>query len=133
MRIDVSFPGGARVDAAYGDFVIKTDQPPAGGGDGSAPTPFALFLASIGTCAGIYILNFCRQRDIPTEDMRIRETVERDPNTGMVSNVALDILLPPGFPTKYASALVRTAELCAVKKHIEKPPVFKVTAHSNEG
>ena len=132
MEIDISFPGGARVDAAYGDFTIRTDQPPVAGGDGSAPTPFALFLASIGTCAGIYVLNFCRQRAIPTEDMHIRETVDRDPSTGMVSNITLDILLPPGFPKKYASALIRTAELCAVKKHIEKPPVFKVAAHISE-
>ena len=132
MQIDISFPGGARVDAAYGGFVINTDQPPAGGGQGSAPTPFALFLASIGTCAGIYVLNFCRQRAIPTEDIRIRQTVNRDAETGMVSDVTLDILLPPGFPKKYARALIRTAELCAVKKHIENPPVFRVETHDSE-
>ena len=129
MQIDISFPGGARVDADYGDFVIRTDQSPAGGGEGSAPTPFALFLVSIGTCAGIYVLNFCRQRGIPTEDIRIRQTMNRDAGTGMVSNVTLDILLPPGFPKKYAPALIRTAELCAVKKHIQNPPAFKIETH----
>ena len=44
----VSFPGGKRVDAEYGGFTIRTDQPPQGGGEGSAPPPFDLFLASIG-------------------------------------------------------------------------------------
>jgi len=131
MDMEISFPGGARVDAAFGDFVVQTDQPPHGGGASSAPTPFALFLASIGTCAGIYILGFCRQRNIPAEDIRIRQRVESDPETRMVRHVALDILLPPDFPAKYAPALIKTAELCAVKKHMENPPAFTIETHNH--
>ena len=133
MEMEISFPGGARVDAAFGDFVVQTDQPPRGGGTGSAPTPFALFLASIGTCAGIYILGFCRQRDIPTENIRIRQHAEFDPQTHMVSHVTLDILLPPDFPARYAPALINSARLCAVKKHLEQPPAFTVETHVVEG
>jgi putative redox protein len=133
MEMEISFPGGARVDAAFGDFVVKTDQPPRDGGEGSAPAPFALFLASIGTCAGIYILNFCRQRDIPTEHIRIRQSTEFDPETRLVRQVNLDIFLPPDFPQKYASALVNSAKLCAVKKHMENPPTFKIETHVVEG
>jgi ribosomal protein S12 methylthiotransferase accessory factor len=129
MEMEISFPGGARVDAAFGDFVVQTDQPPHGGGASSAPTPFALFLASIGTCAGIYILGFCRQRNIPAENIRIRQRMEFDPETRMVRHVALDILLPPDFPAKYAPALIKTAELCAVKKHLENPPAFTIETH----
>ncbi len=130
MEMEISFPGGARVDAAFGSFSIQTDQPPQGGGTGSAPTPFALFLASIGTCAGIYILGFCRQRNIPAENIRIRQRIEFDPETHMVGHIALDIVLPPDFPAKYAPALVNTAKLCAVKKHLENPPAFTVEAHA---
>jgi len=130
MEMEISFPGGARVDAAVGDFVIKTDQSPHNGGEGSAPAPFTLFLASIGTCVGIYVLSFCRQRGIPTEDIRIRQSTETDPETRMVSRVNLDILLPPSFPAKYAPALVNVARLCAVKKHLEKPPTFQIEPHT---
>jgi ribosomal protein S12 methylthiotransferase accessory factor len=133
VEMEIGFPGGARVDAAFGDFVIKTDQYPHGGGEGSAPTPFALFLASMGTCAGIYILNFCRQRNIPTENIRIRQSIEFDPETRLARQVNLDILLPPDFPRKYASALINSAKLCAVKKHLESPPAFKIETHVVEG
>ncbi len=129
MEMEISFPGGARVDATLGNFVVQTDQPPHGGGEGSAPTPFALFLASIGTCAGIYILGFCRQRGIPTEDIRLRQNTEFDPETRMVRRVTLDIMLPPDFPAKYAPALVKSAQLCAVKKHLENPPAFTIETH----
>jgi putative redox protein len=122
MEMIIDFPGGARVDAHVGPFTIQTDQPPVA----SAPTPFTLFLASIGTCAGIYVLGFCQQRGLPTDGMRIVQRMEKDPLTGLISNVELEIQVPADFPEKYHSSLVRSAEMCAVKKHLEHPPVFNV-------
>jgi ribosomal protein S12 methylthiotransferase accessory factor len=127
MELVIDFPGGAKVDAHFGPYTVKTDQPPAGGGEGSAPTPFGVFLASIGACAGIYVLGFCRQRGLPTEGLRIVQRVHTDPGTGMVGKIDLEIQAPPSFPEKYLPSLIRSAELCAVKKHLEHPPVFEVT------
>ncbi len=123
----IDFPGGARVDAHFAGFTVMTDQPPSGGGNSSAPTPFSLFLASLATCAGIYVLGFCRQRGLPTEGIRLTQSVERDPVTHLVSHVDMQIHLPAGFPEKYRDALIRSAEQCAVKKHLEKPPKIAVT------
>lgn len=126
MEMKIDFPGGARVDARFGDFVIQTDQPSMGGGSGSAPTPFAHFLASIGTCAGIYVLGFCRQRGLSTEGISIRQQAQANPRSGMVDHIDLEILVPDDFPERYKAALERTAEMCAVKKHLERPPSFSV-------
>ena len=126
MEMTISFPGGARVDAQFDSFTVKTDQPPQGGGEGSAPTPFATFLASLGTCAGIYVLGFCRQRGLPTEGIRLTQRLGVDRATGVVNQVELDIHVPPDFPEKYHAALVRSAEQCAVKKLIESPPRFEI-------
>lgn len=132
MEILIDLPGKARVDAHFGPFTIMTDQPPRGGGDGSAPTPFAMFLASIGTCAGIYVAGFCRQRGLPTEAIRIIQRMQSDPMTGMVKRIDLDIQLPPDFPEKYKDAVIRAADQCAVKKHFEHPPAIKVAANIAE-
>ncbi len=126
MEMTVTFPGGARVDAEFAGFTIATDQPAHAGGNGSAPAPFALFLASIGTCAGIYVLGFCRQRGLPTDGIQIAQRMEADPRTGMIATIDLDIQVPPTFPEKYHDALVRAASQCAVKKHLEAPPKFQV-------
>lgn len=126
MEMIVDFPGGARVDAHFNDYTVMTDQPPAGGGEGSAPTPFAMFLSSIATCAGIYVLGFCRQRGLPTAGIRIVQRAMRDPATGMIAQIDMQIQVPPEFPEKYYEALVRSADQCAVKKHLEKPPKFHV-------
>ena len=123
MDLIIDFPGGSRVDAHFGPFTVQTDQPPAA----SAPAPFDLFLSSIGTCAGIYVLGFCRQRGLPTEGLKIVQTVSRDPADRMVNRIGLEIRLPAGFPEKYREAVIRSAEQCAVKKHLEHPPRFEIT------
>jgi putative redox protein len=132
MEMIIDFPGGARVDAHFGQYTVATDQPPQGGGDGSAPTPFALFLASMGTCAGIYVLGFCRQRGLSTDGIRIVQRMHSNPITSMVGKVDLEIQVPSSFPEKYRPSLVKSAELCAVKKHFEQPPVFDITTKEVE-
>ena len=126
MDIVVTFPGGARVDAQVGQHTVRTDQPPRGGGEDSASAPFSLFLASIATCAGIYVLGFCRQRDLPTDAIKLVQRIEVDPRTGMVGQIGIDVQVPPDFPEKYHEALIRAASQCAVKKHLEHPPAFEV-------
>ena len=120
MEMTIEFPGGDRVDARYDGLTVVTNQ------DGSAPAPFDLFLASIGTCAGFYASRFCRQRGIPTEGMKITQRATVDPATRLIDRIDLSIELPPGFPEQYRDAIVRSAQLCAVKKHLETPPRIEV-------
>lgn len=120
MEMEIVFPGGARVDAHMGNLVVGTNQ------DGSAPAPFGLFLASIGTCAGIYVLSFCQHRNLPTEGIKIVQRLDFNRATRMIDTVELEIQVPPGFPERYHDALVRAADQCAVKKHMEQPPRFDV-------
>lgn len=128
MEIRIDFPGGSRVDAHFGNFTVPTDQPPTA----TAPTPFELFLSSIATCAGIYVLGFCQQRGLPTEGIQIVQRTHVNPLNGMIEVIDLDILVPPTFPEKYHDSLIRSAELCKVKKHLEKPPRFNVTTSVTE-
>ena len=123
MEMIIDFPGGSRVDAHFNGFTVQTDQPPAA----SAPTPFSHFLSSIGTCAGIYVLGFCQQRGIPTDGIRIVQRVHSNPLSRMVDRIDLEIQVPANFPDKYRDSLIRSAELCAVKKHLENPPAFDIT------
>jgi ribosomal protein S12 methylthiotransferase accessory factor len=132
MDMIIDFPGGSKVDAHFGEFTVQTDQPPQGGGEGYAPTPFEVFLSSIGTCAGIYVLGFCRQRNLPTDGIRIIEHIIPNRTTGMVDKIDLEIQVPPSFPKQYYSALIRSAELCKVKKTLENPPQFEIVTKEIE-
>ena len=121
MDMTFTLPGGARVEGHAGPFTIATDQPP----DATAPTPFTLFLASIGACAAFYVQAFCRQRGIPLEGIRVHQHSDAGP-TGLVEHVDLSIELPPEFPERYRSAVIRAADQCTVKKHLEHPPIIAI-------
>ncbi|MCX6094785.1 MAG: OsmC family protein [Candidatus Bipolaricaulota bacterium] len=126
MRID--FPGGKRVDAAYKGFVIRTDQPQASGGANSAPSPFDLFLASLGTCSGYYVLTFLERRGIPATGVSLALSATWDETAHRVGKVEIRICLPKGFPDEYVEASVRAAGQCAVKAHLESSPSVSIVA-----
>ena len=128
MDIEVTFPGGTRVDAKVGEFVVQTDQPVELGGAGSAIAPFELFLASLATCAGIYALGFCQARKLPTEGLKLTQRYALDAETKLPAKVSITLQLPDGFPEMYRGAIVRAVEGCKVKKTVLSQPVFEVSA-----
>jgi putative redox protein len=126
--MEIRFPGGLEVEALTGGFSILTDQPASDGGAGVAPSPFDLFLASIGTCAGIYALRFCQQRNLETEGLALELTAEKGEDARRVARIRIEIRLPPAFPARYREAILRAVDQCKVKRHILEPPQFEVTA-----
>lgn len=127
MDMKIVFPGGKKVDALIEGFTIKTDQGVDGGGEGSAPEPFTLFLASMGTCAGIFVLSFCQHRGLDTEGISLTVSPEVDPEKRLVGKFKINIIVPDAFPQKYHVALVRSAAQCAVARHVEQAmPKFNI-------
>ncbi len=119
---EIHMPSGDRVEARFDGLVVATDQ------DGSEPAPFELFLASIGTCAGIYVSRFCQRRGIDPSRVRIVQRNVAGPENGMVARIEIDVLLPDDFPQHYREPVVRSALKCAVKRHLEQPPEIEVRA-----
>lgn len=124
--MEITFDGGKVITAHLNGHTIRTDQPLKSGGGNTGPSPFELFLASIGTCAGIYIKGFCDQRQIPTDNMKIIQDIEFDPQTRLPVRIKLDIKLPKDFPDKYKVAVINAADLCLVKKTISVQPEFNI-------
>jgi ribosomal protein S12 methylthiotransferase accessory factor len=126
MRI--FFPGGHKVTAEYKGFQIVTDQPVYAGGEGSAPAPFDLFLASIATCSGYYVLAFCQQRDLPLENIYLTMKTVKNRETKRIDKIIIEVHLSPDFPDKYSRAILKAIDGCAVKKHIIESPEFELRA-----
>jgi ribosomal protein S12 methylthiotransferase accessory factor len=126
MNMEITFAGRKKVNANFNGHVLKTDQPVISGGENSAPSPYELFLASIGTCAGIYVKSFCDNRNLPTDNIKLVQSIEYSAETKLPSRICIKIQLPDDFPEKYRDALINVAELCAVKRTIANPPVFEI-------
>ncbi len=120
----VTFPGGKKVDCEVKGHVIHTDQPVKAGGDNSGPMPFDLFISSMATCAGVYALSFCEQREIDVTGMSLSLETTKDNESGMITDITISLKTPVGFPEKYHKAIINAMDLCSVKKHLIHPPSF---------
>ncbi|WP_449246928.1 OsmC family protein [Desulfarculus baarsii] len=126
--MEIALTGGKKIEVRWDDFVVEADQSKAAGGEGDAPEPFMLFLASLGACSGMYALSFCQARDIPTAGLKLRQKLVSDAEGKRLEQVRIEIVLPPEFPAKYEKAIVRVADQCAVKKAIQNPPLIETVA-----
>ncbi len=126
MEMEIVYTGGKKVNALFKGFTIKTDQSKENGGDGTAPEPLDMFFASIGTCAGINVIVFCQKRNISTENIKLFIRLVKNPEAKIIEKITIEIQLPPKFPEKYREAVIRSVDLCAVKKHIYNPPEFEI-------
>ncbi|MDY0300942.1 MAG: OsmC family protein [Trichlorobacter sp.] len=128
MKATITFEGGKKLAATFEDGTrLLTDQPLAYGGEGKEPSPYACFLGSIATCAGVFVLDFCTARKIPTDAISLEQTAEfeeDDQGKQRLAKVITNIILPADFPEKYRAAVVRAANLCPVKKAIMNAPEF---------
>lgn len=127
----ISFPGGKKVNINYKDFIIKTDQPIINGGENTYPDPFSIFISSIGTCAGFYILSFCQERGITTNDIELLLQTTKNKQTKLIEKIDITIFTQ-NFPDKYIKSMIKVANLCTVKKHLENPPQINVIFNKND-
>ena len=128
MNIEVSLAEGMKVNATVGKHIVKTDQKTYGGGEDSAPAPFDYFLASLATCAGIFVKVFCERRGIDSTQVSLVQKHDVDPLSHKIKGINLEILLPADFPEKYKDAVIAAADQCSVKKLIADPPEISVRA-----
>ncbi|MCX6100995.1 MAG: OsmC family protein [Candidatus Bipolaricaulota bacterium] len=128
MSMEIVFPGGKRVDALYKGFCVHTDQPEDVGGANSAPSPFDLFLASLGTCAGYYVLSFCQRRNLPTDAISLALSAVRDAGGHGIARIEIVVTLPSEFPGEVVDACARAADQCAVRGYLDASLRVEVTA-----
>lgn len=117
--MEIYFKGNKQVFADVNGHTIKTDQAVRSGGNGEYPEPFTLFLAALGTCAGIYVKSFCDQRGIPAENIHLTQAQNFNPVKKIIDQIEIQIHVPSDFPEKYENAVIQTASLCAVKRHLK--------------
>jgi ribosomal protein S12 methylthiotransferase accessory factor len=127
MDIEVYFEEGKRVNAQLGKHLVKTDQKEYAGGEDSAPAPFDYFLASLATCAGIFVKVFCDKRGIDSSGIKLTQKHITDPTTRRLSGIDIEIALPESFPDKYRAAVLKAADQCSVKRVLKDPPEIRVS------
>ncbi len=118
-EIPVRILDGKKLEAVVDGHILSTDQPKADGGDGTAPKPSDLFLASLATCGAFFARLYCDKRDLNAEGLGITMEYETAEKTRLVTKLIFKITVPDGFPEQHRAPLERAIQSCYVKKHLK--------------
>ncbi|MCF6248844.1 MAG: OsmC family protein [Desulfobacula sp.] len=119
-QFNVTFPGNKRVDVAFKTFEIKTDQSKKNGGDETAPEPFAIFLSSLASCAGIYAKSFFATRKLDSTDMHLGMDVKFKKGQKHMDEINITLYVNRQFPKKYIKPIIKAMNGCAVKNQLNR-------------
>jgi putative redox protein len=128
MEIEVAFRGSQGVEALADGQSIPTDRTRGRGVEGTTPSPFDLFVASIARRAGQEVLAFCQARELSMDGLAMRAVVQADRKSKLPSRIRIEIDLPPAFPAGYRAAIVRAAESSTLTRTLGKQPKIEVVA-----
>ena len=117
--VKLTFTGGHKIKSEIGGFVINTDYPKIYGGEGTAPEPWYVFLASLAACQGIHIRNYCDSNNLPYEDIKITlDPIVSKDDPDWFTDFNLKILVPNSFPKEHIDPMINAAKECRVVKHL---------------
>jgi putative redox protein len=122
MKLEVNLQQGFLFKAVCGGHEVFTDQHQAEGGTDQAMTPAELFIASLGTCIGVYAVRFCKRHNLPTEGMKVflDWSIAKDPVR--IGSIKAELHYPHNIPETEKKGLLHMAEACFVHETILHKP-----------
>ncbi|MCX5907033.1 MAG: OsmC family protein [Deltaproteobacteria bacterium] len=126
MKMEVNLEQGFLFKAICNKHEVITDQPEKEGGTDKAMTPAELFVASLGTCIGVFAVRFCKRHNLPTEGMKVSLdwAVVKDPVR--IGSIRVELHYPHQITEDERKGLLRMADACFVHETILHTPEISV-------
>lgn len=105
---------------------IVCDQPTENDGEDSGMTPPELLLASLGSCAAFYAMQYLKTRNLAETGVNVSVAAEKIKNPSRVGNFQIRVDSPVYLTTEQREVLMRSVEHCLVKNTLLHPPQIGV-------
>jgi len=125
MEVLVKYENGFRFSATCKGYTVTTGRGEDGNQERDGMWPAQLFEASIGMCIGGYVAKFCKEQNIPCEDMTIElsRRIEANPSgtkTSRTARIDAKICLGAKLSQKQQQGILEAADSCHITKSIEQ-------------
>jgi len=125
---EVKYIDGKKFSAQNRTHTVIIDQPKDGGGQDQGPTPSELFVDSLGSCIGVYVLAFCKNTGLNPDGMRIiLDWKKADDKPARIKSISAKIELPNADVGQRKAALLKVAEACLIHETIKHQPEISIT------
>jgi putative redox protein len=113
-KITTVYKGDMLFESKLGNHSVIIDVPAGMGGSDRGPTPPELFVASLGSCVGAFIAQYCHRAGIDARDMTVDVSFDKADEPVRLVNLKVRVELPHGQCADRQAAMRRVAEHCPV-------------------
>jgi len=111
---------------------ILCDQPAEDGGEDSGMTPPELLLASLGSCAAFYAMQFLRTRNLAETGVEVTVTAEKLKQPARVGNFRLHVACLISLTQGQTEGLMRSVHHCLVHNTLLAPSEITIELTTSE-
>jgi uncharacterized OsmC-like protein len=130
-KITTYYQGKMLFESKIGNHTVTIDVPASMGGSDRGPMPPQLFIASLGSCIGAFVAQYCEKNGIDDTGMAVEMTFEKAADPTRLVNLKAAVKLPNGDCGKRIKAIERVAEHCPVHSTINTMEGLEITILGN--
>jgi putative redox protein len=105
---------------------IVCDQPAENGGTDCGMTPPEFLLASLGSCAAFYAVQYLRTRNIDDRGVEVSVTAEKLKQPARIGNFRIHVSCPVALTEEQEQGVMRSVHHCLVHNTLLNPPEIKI-------
>ena len=105
---------------------IICDQPAENGGTDSGMTPPEFLLASLGSCAAFYAVQYLRTRNLDDRGVEVSVTAEKLKQPARIGNFRIQVTCPIALTEEQEQGVMRSVHHCLVHNTLLNPPEIEI-------
>jgi uncharacterized OsmC-like protein len=127
MELTIHHEEELRFSARSGEHDLTIDLPVPLGGTGRGMTPPQLFIASLGACLGVYVVDYCETIGVPSQGLKVQMRWEQTGRPKRIGRIRAEIMFPHADVTPARLAAIRrVAEQCLLHNTLRQAPEFDI-------
>jgi putative redox protein len=132
MEVRVEHLGALQFEIKARQHSIVTDQPPENGGFDEGMTPPELLLASLGSCAGFYAVQYLKKHKLATESTIVRVIAEKAKDPARLDNFRIALEIPGELGTADIDGIEQAVHHCLIHNTLLHPPKISIDVKAAE-
>lgn len=129
MELTVQHVGDVRFEIAVRGHRLICDQPVENAGADAGMSPPEFLLASLGTCAGYYAVQYLKTRGLPLDGVSVRVSAAKELKPARMENFRIQVITPP-LDERHREGVLRAVKQCLVHNTLLNPPVIETVVEA---
>ena len=130
MEVFVEHIGAMQFEIKARQHSLICDQPMENNGDDEGMTPPELLLASLGSCAAFYAVDYLKRNQILTDGVTTRVTAEKVKGPFRIDNFKIEVELPGGVEESHMKGLEDAVHRCLIHNTLLHPPTIDLVINA---